>query len=80
MACDPDAYLVYAGVRILVILSYPLPARPLLSAPRLLLVVFPLFWAMAALFRGRLFVVATATFLLGFVALSAAFMNWGFVF
>ncbi len=76
----PTSYLVYAGVTILVILSYPLPARPLLSAPRLLLVVFPLFWAMAALFRGRLFVVATATFLLGFVALSAAFMNWGFVF
>lgn len=73
-------YLVYAAVTVLVVLSYPLPERPLLSVPRFLIVVFPAFWAMAALVRPRVFVVAIVTFLVGFVALSAAFMNWGFVF
>jgi hypothetical protein len=76
----PTSYLVYAGVTLLVVLSYPLPARPLLSAPRLLLILFPCFWAMALLFRDRSFVLATAVFAFGFVALSIAFVTWGFVF
>lgn len=76
----PLPYLVYAGTTAIVILSYPLPPRPLLSDPRFLLVVFPAFWAMADIFRGRVFVLATVAFAVGFVALSSAFMNWGFVF
>ena len=76
----PSSYLVYAASSVLVVLSYPLPARPLLSDPRLLLVVFPAFWAMAGIFTGRLFVVAAVSFAIGFVAVSSAFMNWGFVF
>ena len=73
-------YLVYAGATLLVVLSYPLPARPLLSAPRLLLVLFPCFWAMALVFRGRTFVLAAAILALGWVALSITFVTWGFVF
>ena len=73
-------YLVYAGVTMLVVLSYPLPERPLLSAPRLLLVLFPCFWAMALLFRERSFVLASVVFAFGFVALSITFVTWGFVF
>jgi hypothetical protein len=76
----PPTYLVYAGVTMLVVLSYPLPERPLLSAPRLLLVLFPCFWAMALLFRERTFLLASVVFAFGFVALSITFVTWGFVF
>lgn len=76
----PRSYVAYAASCALVVLSYPLPARPLLSDPRLLLVVFPCFWAMADIFRGRVFIVAVVAFAVGFVAVSSAFMNWGFVF
>ena len=76
----PTPYLVYAASSMLVVLSYPLPARPMLSDPRLLLVAFPAFWAMADIFRGRVFLVAAVTFAIGFIAISSAFMNWGFVF
>jgi len=75
-----QTYLVYAGATMLVVLSYPLPERPLLSAPRLLLVLFPCFWAMALVFRGRSFVLASVVFAFGFVALSITFVTWGFVF
>jgi hypothetical protein len=74
------SYLVYAGMTLLVVLSYPLPERPFLSAPRLLLVLFPCFWAMALLFRDRSFLLATGVFAFGSIALSIAFVNWGFVF
>jgi hypothetical protein len=76
----PRSSQVYVGATVLLVLSYPLPARPLLSAPRFFLVCFPLLWAMALLLRGRLFIAAVGTFALGFVVLAAAFMNWGFVF
>ena len=49
----PRTYLVYSLATILVILSYPLPERPLLSAPRFLIVVFPAFWGLATKVRGR---------------------------
>ncbi|MFL5791763.1 MAG: mannosyltransferase family protein [Actinomycetota bacterium] len=71
---------VYVGLTVLLVLSYPLPARPLLSAPRFFLVCFPLFWAMALALRGKAFTVSVVSFSLGWIALSAAFMNWGFVF
>jgi hypothetical protein len=76
----PRSSQVYVGATSLLVLSYPLPARPLLSAPRFFLVCFPLLWAMALLLRGRLFIAATGAFALGFIVLAAAFMNWGFVF
>lgn len=73
-------YLVYVIVSLLVILSYPLPERPLLSAPRFCIVLFPAFWAMAGLFTGRRFAVTLIAFVVGFSSLAIAFMNWGFVF
>src|SRR5207245_1265467 len=73
-------YLVYVVASLLVILSYPLPARPLLSAPRFCIVLFPTFWAMAALFTGRRWAVALIAFVVGFSLLAIAFMNRGFIF
>jgi hypothetical protein len=74
------SYLVYVVASLLVILSYPLPARPLLSAPRFCVVLFPAFWAMAALFTGRRWVVTLIAVVAGFSLLAIAFMNWGFIF
>src|SRR5206468_6495340 len=45
----PIPYRVYTLATLLVVLSYPLPARPLLSAPRFLIVLFPLVWSVADL-------------------------------
>ncbi len=73
-------YLMYVLLSLLVILSYPLPERPLLSAPRFWIVLFPAFWAMAALFAGRRFAVTLIAFVVGFSSLAIAFMNWGYVF
>jgi hypothetical protein len=45
-----------------------------------LLVVFPAFWALGERLRGPIYPVAVALFLIGYVAMSSAFMNWAFVF
>jgi Mannosyltransferase (PIG-V) len=77
----PRSYLVYVVATLLVVLSYPLPERPLLSVPRFLIVLFPIFWSLASLLteRRRLVAVSLAS-IVGYVALATAFMNWGFVF
>jgi hypothetical protein len=74
------SYLVYAATLALVVLTYTLPDRPLLSDPRLLLVAFPCFWAIATIVRDRWFVVTAVVFAIGYVAAAAVFMNWGFLF
>lgn len=76
----PKPYLVYVLASVLVVLSYPLPARPLLSAPRFVAVLFPAFWAMAALAKGWRFPALLVGFGVGFILLSVAFMNWGYIF
>jgi len=43
------SYATYVWGSLIVILSFVFPARPLMSAPRFLLVLFPLFWALARL-------------------------------
>jgi hypothetical protein len=63
-----------------VILSYPLPERPLLSAPRFLIVLFPAFWPIAAICTRQRLVPVVAISLVGFTTMAIAFMNWGFVF
>jgi hypothetical protein len=73
-------YLGYVLASLVVILSYPLPERPLLSAPRFVAVLFPAFWAMAVLEKGWRFPVTLVGFGVGFVLLSVAFMNWGYIF
>ncbi len=74
-------FLAYASLSILLPLTYPLPARPLLSVPRFVVVIFPAFWAIALLLespiRRR---VVYAGSLAGFVIASLAFMNWGYLF
>jgi hypothetical protein len=76
----PKPYLVYVVLSLVLILSYPLPERPLLSVPRFVAVLFPAFWAMAILTKGWRFPVTLAIFGVGSVVLSVAFMNWGYIF
>ncbi len=74
-------YLTYVGLSLLVPLTYPLPARPFLSMPRFVIVLFPLFWPLADWLENWIaFCVVTTIFVAGFAILSLAFMNWGFVF
>ena len=74
----PRPYLLYVVLGVVTVLSFP-PPRPLFSAPRYLMVLFPVFWLMASLLtRGR-YVVAVVTFTLGFVCMAALFVNWGAV-
>jgi hypothetical protein len=77
----PNSYLIYVVATIVLVLSYPLPERPLLSVPRFLIVLFPIFWSLASLIaeRRRLAIVIGVS-AVGYAALAVAFMNWGFVF
>jgi hypothetical protein len=70
-------YLVYTVLGLLVPLTYAFPARPLLSIPRFLAVIFPAFWVIAdAVSTPRRLVGAViASVGLGTV-LAAAFMSW----
>jgi hypothetical protein len=76
----PLAYGVYAGVALLMTLSYPVDAQPLISLPRYLVVLFPLqMWL--ALWAGEHGgverAVGVSAALLGLFA--AAFAHWSFV-
>jgi hypothetical protein len=74
-------YVTYAVLSLLIPLTYPLSARPLLSVPRFVIVVFPLFWAMALLLESQLARrLALGLSALGFAVASLAFMNWGYLF
>jgi Mannosyltransferase (PIG-V) len=72
-------YLVYVVSVGLVTLSFTLPDRPLLSDPRLLLILFPSFWAMASILGKRGYVPAVIIFAVGYAIAASIFMNWGFV-
>jgi hypothetical protein len=76
----PRPYLIYVVASLALILSYPLPARPLLSVPRFVAVLFPAFWAITGLARGWRFPVMLVAFSAGLVAMAIAFMNWGYIF
>lgn len=76
----PLAYGAYAGVALLLTLSYPVDAQPLMSLPRYVAVLFPLQMWLARWCgeRGRLErVVGIGAVLLGL--LTAQFARWGFV-
>ena len=76
----PFAYGAYAGVALLMTLSYPVDAQPLISLPRYLVVLFPLqMWlARWAGERGGIErAVGVSAALLGLFA--AAFAHWSFV-
>jgi hypothetical protein len=73
------SYQTYVVLSLLVPLVYA-GERPLLSMPRFVLVLFPSFWALASLLRGRLYVITTIAFTLSSVVVAVKFMNWEFVF
>jgi len=76
----PLAYGAYAAAALAAALSSPVPAQPLMSLPRFLLVLFPLQMWLARWARERGGVeraVAVSAVLLGL--LSAQFARWGFV-
>jgi hypothetical protein len=77
----PLAYSAYAGVALLMTLSYPVDGQPLMSFPRYIAVLFP-FQMWLALWagerEGRLErVVGVSAVLLGLLAVQ--FARWGFV-
>jgi hypothetical protein len=74
------SYLVYAGLSLLIPLTYPNPHRPLLSLPRFVIVLFPLFWIPARKLTDRAMIAVVGASLLSYIPLSAGFMNWHFIF
>ena len=75
------SYTLYAGASLVLPLLLVFPPRPFMSMPRFIAVVFPLFWALAALGgrpgRHEMILGASA----GFMALLAAFfVTWHFIF
>jgi hypothetical protein len=74
----PRPYLLYVVLGVVTVLSFP-PPRPLFSAPRYLMVLFPVFWLMASLLTRGKYVVAVVAFTLGFACMAALFVNWGAV-
>ena len=77
----PVAYTGYAVVSLLFYLSFPARGAPLLSLPRFVLVVFPLFVALAAVSERRrwLQAVIIVLFVLGLVLLTARFAAFEWV-
>lgn len=73
-------YRVYAALGFLVPLSFAVPARPLLSLPRFVIVLFPLAWlgSITASSR-RSFTILVTVCALGWGWLSLAFVTWHFV-
>jgi hypothetical protein len=57
------------------------PGRPLLSIPRFLVLVFPLFWALAILAeRGRVHDAVVVISAVGLGVFGLLFVNWYYVF
>jgi len=76
------SYLVYAVASLLLPLANPFPARPLMSMPRFVVVIFPAFWVIArAVGRRRVpEALVTASFAAGYGVLAVLFINWRFIF
>ena len=77
----PAAYTSYAFVSLPFYLSFPVRATPLLSLPRFVVVVFPLFVALAAVSERRRWLQAAiiAVFVLGLVLLTSRFAAFEWV-
>lgn len=75
-------YSVYAVASLALPLTYAWPTRPLLSMPRFVAVIFPVFWVMArAVERRRLpEPLVVAAFAGGYALLGALFVTWWDVF
>jgi Gpi18-like mannosyltransferase len=71
------SYATYVWGSLAIILSFVFPARPLMSVPRFLLVLFPLFWALARLTDRTSLHLAVALGLgAGQALIAAFFMAW----
>jgi hypothetical protein len=74
-------YVAYATLSLLIPLTLVFGGRPLMSIPRFLLPIFPLFWALTAFsdrFRAHELIVAVSAAGLG--VLTLLFVTWYFVF
>jgi Gpi18-like mannosyltransferase len=76
------SYLVYLWGGLLVPLCYIFEGRPLMSMPRFVLPLFPLFWAIAdATLRGRIpHAAVVAVGGVGLGLLTVLFVNWYYIF
>ena len=76
------SYATYALLSLLLPLFAPLDFRPLLSMPRFVVVVFPIFWGYAAAVDRRWISesLVTAGFAMGYGLLAVLFITWWFVF
>jgi len=73
-------YAVWCWVSLLLPLALPFAGRPFLSMPRFVVVVFPLFWALATLAeRWRVHDAVVAASACGLGLLSVLYVNWYFV-
>jgi hypothetical protein len=77
----PPAYGLYAACALALPLSFPVRAEPLMSLPRFLVVLFPLFMWGALWLHGRRFAAPLALTLSagGLIVCSAAFGAWQWV-
>jgi hypothetical protein len=74
-------YAVWCWASLLLPLTVAFDGRPFLSMPRFVVVVFPLFWALAALSaRWRVHDAVVAASACGLGLLSLLYVNWYFVF
>ena len=74
-------YAVYYWAALLFPMTLTFDGRPFLSMPRFLLVMFPLFWALARLAeRWRVHDAVVAASATGLGLLSVLFVNWYFIF
>jgi hypothetical protein len=74
-------YAVYTVVSLLIPMSFIFGGRPFMSVPRFVVVIFPLFWALAAFadhLRAHDLVVAVSAAGLG--VCTVLFVNWYFIF
>jgi hypothetical protein len=76
------AYGLYTGASLLIPLSFVFPLRPLMSFPRLVLPLFPLFWALARLTERRRLAhdVVVAVSAAGLGVMTILFVDWLYVF
>jgi hypothetical protein len=76
----PLAYGLYAGCALLLPLSFPVGPQPLMSLPRFVAVLFPLFmWLAIACERRRITDWVAAAFALGLALFTAQFATWMFI-
>jgi hypothetical protein len=81
IARAPLVYSAYALLGLVVPLSFIFGGRPFMSMPRFIVVIFPLFWALAHLaerFKAHDAIVAVSAAGLG--VMTILFVNWYFVF